>query len=178
MMNSMGELTIEQAQYFSKFPPNQNFNPYAQSYNPRWKNHPNFSWKNQNAINSMEQVKPTPSPKEKNSNLDLKLEQLADMHIDMPQSQNKFENETKTSLNNQAAQLRNVEVQMGQMATLFSEREQGNLPSTLKVNPWREGKEHCKAITLRSGKTLEKSAENHEDAENSTIGEKNSAENV
>ena len=34
MMNPMGELTIEQAQYLAKFPPNQNFNPYAQNYNP------------------------------------------------------------------------------------------------------------------------------------------------
>ena len=62
------------------------------------------------------------------------------MQINMLKSQNKFENETRTSLNNQAAQLRNLEVQMGQMATLFSERQQGNFPSTSKVNPGREGK--------------------------------------
>ena len=74
MMNSMRELKIEQAQYLSKVPPNQNFNPYSQSYNPRWKNHPNFSWKNQNAVNPMEQVKPFPPPQEKKSNLNLKLE--------------------------------------------------------------------------------------------------------
>ena len=67
---------------------------------------------------------------------------------------------------------------MGQMATLFSERQQSNLPSTSEVNPSREGKENCKAITLRSWKTLEKSAENHEDAANSAGGEKNSTENM
>ena len=103
MMNSIGELTIEQAQYLSKFPPNQNFNPYAQSYNSRWKNHPNFSWKNQNVVNPMEQVKPSPPPQVKKSSLYLKLEQLVDMQINMLQSQNKFESETRTSLNNQAA---------------------------------------------------------------------------
>ena len=43
MMNPMGELKIEQAQYLSKFPLNQNFNPYGKSYNPGWKNNPNFS---------------------------------------------------------------------------------------------------------------------------------------
>ena len=48
MMNAMGDLTIEQAQYIAKFPQNQNFNPYGQNYNPGWKNHPNFSWKNHN----------------------------------------------------------------------------------------------------------------------------------
>ena len=54
MMNTMGDLKVEQAQYMAKFPQNQNFNPYGQSYNPGWKNHPNFSWKNQNAGNPME----------------------------------------------------------------------------------------------------------------------------
>ena len=82
------------------------------------------------------------------------MEQLDDMHMNMMRSHDKFENETRTSLNNQAAQLRNLEVQMGQMSLLLSERQQGNLPSTSEVNPRREGKEHCKAGTLRSGKTL------------------------
>ena len=74
MMNSIGELTIGQAQYLSKFPPNQKFNPYSQSYNLGWKNHANFSWKNQNAINAMEQVKPTLPRQEKKSSLDKKAE--------------------------------------------------------------------------------------------------------
>ena len=62
IMNSMGELTIERAYYVFKFPPNQNFNLYAQSYNLGWKNHPNFSWKNNNVVNPMEQVKPSSPP--------------------------------------------------------------------------------------------------------------------
>ena len=72
------------------------------------------------------------------------------MLIVIRKSQTQIENETRNSLNNQAAQLRNLEVQMGQMDSLFSEKQQGNLPSTLEVNPRREGKEHCKAIALRS----------------------------
>ena len=71
-------------------------------------------------------------------------------------------NETKanmqqhaTQLNNQAAQLRSFEVQMGQMANLLTERQQGSLPSNSEVNPRGEGKEYCKVITLRSGKELE-----------------------
>ena len=74
-----GKLTIEQAQFLSKFPQNQNFNSYGQNYNPGWKNNLNFSWRNQNTINPMEQVKPSPPPEEKKSSLDIKLEQLADM---------------------------------------------------------------------------------------------------
>ena len=44
---------------------------------------------------------------------------------------------------------------MGQMASLFNERQQGNLPSTSKVNPTRDGKEHNQAITLGSGNMVE-----------------------
>ena len=43
---------------------------------------------------------------------------------------------------------------MGQMATLLTERQHGSLPSNLEVNLRREGKEHVKAITLRSGREL------------------------
>ena len=65
---------------------------------------------------------------------------------------------------------------MGQMASLLSERQHRNLPSTSEVNPTREGKEHCKAVTLRSGKTLEQSVEAQEEDENPAGSEKSSAE--
>ena len=71
----------------------------------------------------MEKAKPLQPPQEKKSSLDLKMEQLADMHMSMMKSHDKFENETRTSLNNQTAQLRNLEVQMGQMALLLSNME-------------------------------------------------------
>ena len=70
-------------------------------------------------------------------------------------------NETKvnmqhqaTQLNNQAAQLSNLKVQMGQMANLLTERQSGSLPSNSEVDPRREGNEHIKAVTLRSGREL------------------------
>ena len=44
---------------------------------------------------------------------------------------------------------------MGQMASLLIERQQGSLPSNSEANPRGEGKEYCKAITLRSGIELE-----------------------
>ena len=42
------------------------------------------------------------------------------------------------------------------MDSLLNERQHDNLPSTSKVNPSREGIEHYKEITLRSGKELER----------------------
>ncbi|XP_062113030.1 uncharacterized protein LOC133824172 [Humulus lupulus] len=47
--------------------------------------------------------------------------------------------------------IRNLETQIGQLATLMANHAQGNFPSTTEVNP----KENCKAITLRSGKSYE-----------------------
>ena len=41
-------------------------------------------------------------------------------------------------------------MQMGQLAQSINSCTQGNLPSKTEVNP----KEHCKAVTLRSGKQL------------------------
>ena len=44
---------------------------------------------------------------------------------------------------------------MGQMANLLTERQPGSLPSNSEVNPRRDGNEHVKVVTLRSGKELE-----------------------
>ena len=41
------------------------------------------------------------------------------------------------------------------MANLLTERHPSSLPSNLEVNPRRDGNEHVKAVTLRSGKELE-----------------------
>ena len=43
---------------------------------------------------------------------------------------------------------------MGQLATELRNRPPGALPSD-KENPRYPGMEHCKALTLRSGKTVE-----------------------
>ena len=44
---------------------------------------------------------------------------------------------------------------MGQMASLLTERQHGSFPSNSEANPREEGKEYCKAITLRSKSELE-----------------------
>ncbi|KAL5582009.1 hypothetical protein UlMin_014451 [Ulmus minor] len=57
-------------------------------------------------------------------------------------------------IQSQAASLRNLENQVGQLANELKNRPPGTLPSNTE-SPQRDGKEHCKAITLRGGKTLE-----------------------
>ena len=71
----------------------------------------------------------------------------------MNEAKANLQNQT-TQLNNQAAQVRNLVVQMGQMANLLTKRQQGALPSNSEGNPRQEGNENVKAIMLRSGKEL------------------------
>ena len=51
---------------------------------------------------------------------------------------------------------------MGQMASMFNEKQQGSLSCTLEVDPRRDGNEHYKAITHRSGKLIETDINAHE----------------
>ena len=119
-------------------------------------NHPNISWRNNsNVMHPMDQVEPSP-PHEKKAGLEDTMRKLAKYQLELRKSQAQFVNERRTSLTKQATQLTNLEVYMGQMTSEFNERQQSNLPSTSKVNLRRDGKENCKAITLRSGKTVEK----------------------
>ena len=103
----------------------------------------------------MQSNRTSETPYEKKFYIEQALAQMLTSH-------SAFMNETKanmqqqaTQLNNQAAQLRSLEAQMGQMANLLTERQPGSLPSNSEVNPRRDGNEHVKAVTLRSGKDLE-----------------------
>ncbi|XP_062104095.1 uncharacterized protein LOC133815256 [Humulus lupulus] len=62
-------------------------------------------------------------------------------------------------IQSQATSLRNLENQVGKLANELRNRPHGTLPSDTK-NPRNVGKEHCKAITLRSGKELENTKTN------------------
>ena len=111
-----------------------------------------YGWRN--TQNNMPPSLVSEPPPEKKVDLEQALAQMLTSHT-------AFMNETKankqhqaTQLNNQAAQLRNLEVQMGQIDNLLTERLSGSLPRTSEVNPRREGNEHVKAVTLRSGKEL------------------------
>ena len=164
-----GNPTVEQAQYVSRFNQNQSQQqgPYGgniyqnQNQGQGWRNnqnqnsqnHQGYGWRNnQNTIPSNRANEP---PSEKKLDFEQALAQMLTSH-------SAFMNETKanmqqqaTQLNNQAAQLRSLEAQLGQMANLLTERQPGSLPSNSEVNPRRDGNEHVKAVTLRSGKDLE-----------------------
>lgn len=59
----------------------------------------------------------------------------------------------ETHCSNMGATTKNLEVQIGQLATTITTQQKGTFPSNTEVNP----KEQCKAITLRSGREIERS---------------------
>ena len=127
-------------------------NPYAPTFNPGWRNHPNFSYKNnQNTVPQppnraqqgfapqqgfAQQFEPPQPPK---SNFETMMEQF------MVKQQQTME-EMKETMKQQATQIKMLETQVAQQAS-SSTRPPGTFPGQPEVNP----REHCQAIHLRSG---------------------------
>ncbi|KAH9722903.1 hypothetical protein KPL70_006892 [Citrus sinensis] len=143
------------ANYVGNFNRQPQNNPYSNTYNPGWKQYPNFSWSNQNrnapALNGLSRNTQPPgfhqqSQGQKHISQDpiTSLEALIKEYIA----------KNEAIVQNQAVSLRNLENQMGQLATVMSSRTQGSLPSNTE-DPRRERKEHCKVISLRSGKNVD-----------------------
>ncbi|CAN6567677.1 unnamed protein product [Malus baccata var. baccata] len=137
--------------------------PFSNTYNPGWKDHPNFKWREpqqtqqQSAFRhqplgfyqrSYAPTQPQAQPAQNNSgssfdNAQGQENQAKDMH-----------NYTK-EVQNQAREVTELKRQMGQMAEFMGQFsiEQGKLPSSMDVNP-KGSFESAKAITLRSGKEV------------------------
>ncbi|EOY21213.1 Uncharacterized protein TCM_012596 [Theobroma cacao] len=123
----------------------QQNNPYSNTYNSGWRNHPNFSWNN-NA-----------GPSNPNPNMPPDFQQQAKPPIPEKKSQTEefllqYISKNDAIIQSYSASLRNLKTQVGQLANSINNRPQCALPSDTQVNP--KGKEHCNAVTLRSGKEV------------------------
>ncbi|KAM6550733.1 hypothetical protein CsatB_000541 [Cannabis sativa] len=126
---------------------NRNNNPYSNSYNPAWKHHPNFSWGGQGASSSGAQgqgkqsfppgFSQQPRPQQPHQPQGSQTSSLESLMRD-------YMSKNDAVIQSQAASLRNLEVQLGQLANDLKNRPQGTLPSDTE-NPRRDCKEHCKA---------------------------------
>ncbi|XP_031105706.1 uncharacterized protein LOC116010433 [Ipomoea triloba] len=138
----------EQANAIGGFPgqPQRNYDPYSNTYNPGWRDHPNFSYKPRPQFPQFQprqliQEQPS-SSQQPYSNSSMSLE---DIVKSLATNTQQFQQETRTSI-------QHLESQMSQLASTVSRLEsQGKLASQTIVNP----KQNVSAITLRSGKGLE-----------------------
>ncbi|KAM1441411.1 hypothetical protein ACFXTO_009529 [Malus domestica] len=132
--------------------------PYSNTYNPGWKDHPNFKWREPQQSQpqgGFRQQPPSfytkpyaptqalPQPAQTTSGNDLNNDTLVKLLSTLTQGQE-----------NQNKRVDQLEKQMGQIAEVVGQiRDQGRLPSSTIPNP-KGGFESAKAITLRSGKEI------------------------
>ncbi|KAM1402221.1 hypothetical protein ACFX2I_010996 [Malus domestica] len=137
--------------------------PYSNTYNPGWKNHPNLSWGGNQQPRQYQQSYQSTSETNKPS-LEDQMSHLAQHMSALSNTTNSFIQSTQTSIHNLTASVGNLETQVGQLATMFNEREKGRFPSQSEQNP--RGMEHCKVIrTLKSGKSYDNREVVHHEAE-------------
>src|SRR3954468_1566950 len=115
-------------------------NPYSNTYNPGWKNHPNFAWKDQQQ-----------SPQK--AEWEVAIERLVGQC-------SLFQEKTRNNHRNTTASIKNLEVQVGQIAQHLTLQAQGNFPSATVKNP--KDQEKINAVTTRSKKVLESEKEKEE----------------
>ncbi|XP_073295878.1 uncharacterized protein [Primulina huaijiensis] len=144
---TLQEDPTQQVNAIGGFPgqPQHRYDPYSNSYNPRWKDHPNFSYRNQGGQQGYPQQNfhKNPSPAQA-SNSGMSLDEIVKA---LAENTQKFQQETRASI-------QNLSTQVGQLATSIHKLEAqnlGNIPSQTVVNP----RENVSAITLRNCKELD-----------------------
>ncbi|KAH9668031.1 hypothetical protein KPL70_021271 [Citrus sinensis] len=146
MCPTLQEEPVEQANAVGGFPgmPQRRYDPYAQTYNPGWKDHPNFSYGVRQSGFPQQYPPRQPAPPQSNSKSGISLEEIVKS---LATNTQQFQQATTASI-------QNLENQMSQLATTVSRLESqvlGRLPSQSEVNP----KQNVSAVILRSGKELQ-----------------------
>ncbi|KAH9648339.1 hypothetical protein KPL70_025542 [Citrus sinensis] len=146
MCPTLQEEPVEQANTVGGFPgmPQRRYDPYAQTYNPGWKDHPNFSYGVRPSGFPQQYPPRQPTPPQSNSKSGISLEEIVKS---LATNTQQFQQATTASI-------QNLENQMSQLATTVSRLESqvlGRLPSQSEVNP----KQNVSAVILRSGKELQ-----------------------
>ncbi|CAL8989354.1 unnamed protein product, partial [Prunus brigantina] len=153
---------------------NPNNDPYSNTYNPGWRNHPNFKWSNNSNVQQTQG--PPPGFQIQQRQFQQAPQQVQEQKGDqMGELQDMFKKfmgqQMQTNQNLQNA-VNKLEVQVGQIASSLSNRASGTFPSQTEVNPRHQ--EHAKAVhILRSGKQVDNKVgdanEEQEDGENVEI---------
>ncbi|KAL0388977.1 UNVERIFIED_CONTAM: hypothetical protein Scaly_0254800 [Sesamum calycinum] len=146
------------------------YDPFSNTYNPRWKNHPNLSYGGQSQNFQRPQYRP-PVPPPSNPKQGTPLEdmmksliyntqkiqqntqqQIQQLQQNTEQQIQQFQQSVQQFQLSTQMSIQNLESQMSQLASSVSKLEsQGKLPSQFVVN----SKQNASAIVLRSGKQLQ-----------------------
>ncbi|KAG8642533.1 hypothetical protein MANES_12G095501v8 [Manihot esculenta] len=129
------------------------YDPYSNTYNPGWKDHPNFSYGKSNSdqnYQSYQRNQAQPAPSTPNQNLEKIMQTMMETMVSTMQG-------VRQDLGQMTTSMQGVRQDLSQMATSIGQlQSQGKLPSQTETNP----RQNVSAITLRSGKELRDT--NHE----------------
>ncbi|XP_010246160.1 PREDICTED: uncharacterized protein LOC104589509 [Nelumbo nucifera] len=155
MCPTLQEEPVEQVNAAGGFPgqPQREHDPYSNTYNPGWRDHPNLNYGNPQNRQTFQPYQPHPPRQQpaQTSNLGVSLE---DIVKSLATNTLQFQQETKQFHQEVRASIQRLDNQMVQMAMTISRLEaqcSGKLPSQTVVNT----KENVSAIVLRSGKEFE-----------------------
>ncbi|KAM2747368.1 hypothetical protein PS2_022846 [Malus domestica] len=132
--------------------------PYSNTYNPGWRDHPNFKWREPQQAQPQGGFRQQPPGFYNNPYAPPQVQPQSAPN----NSGNALDNDTLVKLlttltngqENQNKRVDQLEKQMGQIADVDGQiRDQGRLPSSTIPNP-KGGCESAKAILLRSGKEI------------------------
>ncbi|XP_021775703.1 uncharacterized protein LOC110739552 [Chenopodium quinoa] len=149
---NMSEMSIEQANAFYSSNPKQPFNPYSNSFNEGWKQHPNFSYKNTQAqqnpppppgFQQIPPMNPQPmQPQPQKSSLKVMIESFITATNSAIQQQSSSIQQQGNSIQQLQAQSKLMETQISQLSQQVSRLS--TLHDQAKVQ-----KEQCNAVFLR-----------------------------
>nr|XP_027085074.1 uncharacterized protein LOC113707112 [Coffea arabica] len=148
---------VNMAGYAPAPAPRKQYDPYSNTYNPGWRDHPNLSYGGNRQSNFVpnrqqghqQQYHPRPSPPPPPSNSNPSMEEMMKQLL---ANQQKTDSDLQ-SMRNQLGQVQSLQNQMNQMAITINRLEsqvQGKLPSQPEANP-----KNISAMTLRSGKEVQ-----------------------
>ncbi|XP_062006666.1 uncharacterized protein LOC133723817 [Rosa rugosa] len=162
----LSSLSEEQVNYMGQQRPK--YDPYSNTYNPGWKDHPNFRWSgNDNVVRPTQGVYNGPPGFQQGARQQIyqqappqqtSSKSLEELVKEMTINTNVFIQETRSQLKEHGQSIKNLERQVGQLATDMHTRLPGTLPSTTIQNPKDGRMAELNAITLRSGTQLEKAS--------------------
>ncbi|XP_045809752.1 uncharacterized protein LOC123904106 [Trifolium pratense] len=148
----------EEAKYLANFKRNNpKHDPYSNTYNPGWRDHPNFGWGgNQNSNQSQQQSSSQNSQQRRPSQLEDTLTQFIKVTQGnfeaMKVSQDQMKANQDIANKNHEASIKNLETQVGQLSRQFAATQNNGFESSTKDNPRNES---CKLVEKR-GKGVEK----------------------
>ncbi|KAL4397076.1 hypothetical protein AHAS_Ahas01G0155700 [Arachis hypogaea] len=167
--SSTKEASSEEEAYDPENPSMEEVNymgePYGNTYNPSWRNHPNFSWKDQQrpqqgfnnnngGRNRFSNSKPFPSSSQQQTESSKQnTSDLATMVSDLIKTTQSFMTETRSSI-------RNLEAQVGQLSKKITELPPSTLPSNTEENPKGEWKAINMAEFWEEGEAVNATEEN------------------